>query len=502
MNIFTLDPLSSLIFLPLLSAFILLLIKINDKKLLFGFGIFISIINFILSIILLCSFDPKNKDFQFQKIFKIFTDSDIKYFVGVDGLSITMIVLTAFLTPICFFISYKSIMNRVKEFVFAFLLIEALVIGAFASLDLLFFYIFFEATLIPMFMVIGIWGGENRIYASYKFFIYTLAGSVFFLIGIILVFLIAKTTDITILTKSLKDTLPLNFQIMLFLLFFASFAIKVPMFPFHTWLPDAHVQAPTAGSVILAGILIKLGAFGFLRYSLPFFPLASQYFANMIFILSVIAIIYGSLVALMQEDMKKMIAYSSVAHMGFVTMGIFSFNRQAIDGAIMQMFSHGIISSALFICVGFIYDRLHTKKIKEMGGIASKMPNFAMLAMIFTMGSVGLPGTSGFVGEFLTIIGVFKVNKIIALLAGLGVILGACYMLWLYKRVWFSTIHNEKIQKLYDLDYCELAVALSLAVIVITLGVAPNLILNLFTEQSIQLETIFNNLNSNSVVAK
>jgi NADH-quinone oxidoreductase subunit M len=319
-------------------------------------------------------------------------------------------------------------------------------------------------------------------------------GSVFFLIGIILIFLFTKTTDVIILTKTLRELLPLNYQVALFALFFASFAIKVPMFPFHTWLPDAHVQAPTAGSVILAGILIKLGAFGFLRFSLPFFPLASQYFADTIFILSVIAIIYGSFVALMQEDMKKMIAYSSVAHMGFVTMGIFSLTHQGIEGAIFQMISHGVISSALFICVGFIYDRLHTKKIADLGGIASKMPNFALMAMIFTMGSVGLPGTSGFVGEFLTIIGVFKVNKFIALLAGLGVIFGACYMLWLYKRVWFSEIHNKKIEELRDLDFCEFLVLLLLAIMVIALGIFPSLMSNFFSEQSAQLSIFVNTL--------
>ena len=488
------DIISVLIFLPLISAIIILPLKVKNNLFYYSYGCFFSIINFILSIVAMTSYDWRKGGFQFQSIFKIFAETDIKYFVGVDGLSIAMIFLTAFLTPICFVISYKTITNRVKEFVVAFLLIEALVIGAFSSLDLLFFYIFFEATLIPMFLVIGIWGGENRIYASYKFFIYTLAGSVFFLIGIILIFLFTKTTDVIILTKNLKELFPLNYQVLFFALFFASFAVKVPMFPFHTWLPDAHVQAPTAGSVILAGILIKLGAFGFLRFSLPFFPLASQYFADTIFALSVIAIIYGSFVALMQEDMKKMIAYSSVAHMGFVTMGIFSLTHQGIEGAIMQMISHGIISSALFICVGFIYDRLHTKKIKDLGGIASKMPNFAMLAMIFTMGSVGLPGTSGFVGEFLTIIGTFKVNKIVALLAGLGVIYGACYMLWLYKRVWFSEIHNEKIEKISDLNFCEFAVLLSLAIIVIALGIFPSLITNFFSEQSAQLSIFVNTL--------
>jgi NADH-quinone oxidoreductase subunit M len=488
------DIISVLIFLPLISAILILPLKVKNNLFYYSYGCFFSVINFILSIVAMTSYDWRKGGFQFQSIFKIFAETDIKYFVGVDGLSIAMIFLTAFLTPICFVISYKTITNRVKEFVVAFLLIEALVIGAFSSLDLLFFYIFFEATLIPMFLVIGIWGGENRIYASYKFFIYTLAGSVFFLIGIILIFLFTKTTDVVILTKLLKDYLPLSYQTLFFVLFFASFAIKVPMFPFHTWLPDAHVQAPTAGSVILAGILIKLGAFGFLRFSLPFFPLASQYFADTIFALSVIAIIYGSFVALMQEDMKKMIAYSSVAHMGFVTMGIFSLTHQGIEGAIMQMISHGIISSALFICVGFIYDRLHTKKIKDLGGIASKMPNFAMLAMIFTMGSVGLPGTSGFVGEFLTIIGTFKVNKIVALLAGLGVIYGACYMLWLYKRVWFSEIHNEKIEKISDLNFCEFTVLLSLAIMVIALGIFPSLISNFFSQQSMQLSIFVNSL--------
>ena len=488
------DILSVLIFLPLISAIFLLPLKVKNTLFYFSYGCFFSIINFLLSVFAIIAYDWRKGGFQFQNIFKIFAETDIKYFVGVDGLAITMIFLTALLTPICFVISYKTIVKRVKEFVIAFLVIEALVIGAFSSLDLLFFYIFFEATLIPMFLVIGIWGGENRVYASYKFFIYTLAGSVFFLIGIILIFLFTKTTDVIILTKTLKEFFPLNYQLALFALFFASFAIKVPMFPFHTWLPDAHVQAPTAGSVILAGILIKLGAFGFLRFSLPFFPLASQYFADTIFILSVIAIIYGSFVALMQEDMKKMIAYSSVAHMGFVTMGIFSFTQQGIEGAIMQMISHGIISSALFICVGFIYDRLHTKKIADLGGIASKMPNFAMLAMIFTMGSVGLPGTSGLVGEFLTIIGVFKVNKFIALLAGLGVIFGACYMLWLYKRVWFSEIHNKKIEGLLDLDFCEFVVLLSLAIMVIALGIFPSLIMNFFSEQSAQLSIFVNTL--------
>lgn len=487
MNINDFNPLTILIFLPLISAILLMPLRIENKNILYSIGCLVGIINFIISCLCLIKFDVLNLNYQYQFTYKLFEEMDIKYFVGVDGISVIMIFLTALLTPICYIISFNSITKRFKEFIICFLLIESFVIGAFSVLDLMLFYIFFEATLIPMFLVIGIWGQEDRIYASYKFFIYTLFGSVFFLIGIIIIFLHTHTTDIIQLTSFLRDALPLQYQAWLFVLFFASFAIKVPMFPFHTWLPDAHVQAPTSGSVILAGILIKLGAYGFLRFSLPFFPQASIYFADTIFVLSVIAIIYGSLVSLMQEDMKKMIAYSSVAHMGFVTLGIFSINQQGIDGAITQMISHGIISGALFICVGFIYDRLHTKKIKDLGGIALKMPNFALLAMIFTMGSVGLPGTSGFIGEFLALIGVFKVNKFMAFLAGTGVILGACYMLWLYKRVWFSEINNDKIKNLKDLNFSELVVLIALAIMVIGIGIFPSLITNFYSEKSLEI---------------
>ncbi|OFW79737.1 MAG: NADH-quinone oxidoreductase subunit M [Alphaproteobacteria bacterium RIFCSPLOWO2_01_FULL_40_26] len=482
--------LSTLIFLPILAAILLLVVNLKNSRGYYIYGLFISLLNLVLSCKLLFLFDKKIADFQFTEIFSFISNHDIKYFVGIDGISLLMIVLTAFLTPICLALSINSIQKRVKEFVIAFLLIEGLVIGAFCALDLLFFYIFFEAMLIPMFLVIGIWGGENRIYAAYKFFLYTLFGSVLFLIAIILIYIYTGTTDIVSLSKGLKNFFPLPYQKWFFLAFFASFAVKVPMFPFHTWLPDAHVQAPTAGSVILAGILIKLGAYGFLRFSLPFFPAASQYFANFIFVLSVIAIIYASLVALMQEDMKKMIAYSSVAHMGFVTMGIFSFTRQGIDGAIMQMISHGIVSAALFACVGVIYDRLHTKQIKDLGGIANKMPNFAMLAMIFTLASVGLPGTSGFVGEFLSIVGTFKANKIVAILATSGVVLGACYMLWLYKRVWFSEIHNQHIGHISDLGKTELISLGLMALFVILLGILPNLALSFFELPSAQLANL------------
>ncbi|NBV05668.1 MAG: NADH-quinone oxidoreductase subunit M [Proteobacteria bacterium] len=472
--------LSIITFLPILAAAFLLLLKFKNSRNYFIYGLVVSFINLFLTIFVVSSFNKAEKFFQFRQVIEIFSNYNIKYMMGVDGISLMMILLTAFLIPICLAISIKSIEKRVKEYVIAFLLIEGLVIGSFCALDLLLFYIFFEAMLIPMFLLIGVWGGVNRIYASYKFFLYTLFGSVIFLIAIIYIYIFTNTTDVILLSEGLPTYFPTQLQKWFWIAFFVSFAIKIPMFPFHTWLPDAHVQAPTAGSVILAGILIKLGAYGFLRFSLPLFPQASQYFAPFIFTLSVIAIIYASLVALMQEDMKKMIAYSSVAHMGFVSMGIFSFTNQGIDGAVMQMISHGLVSAALFVCVGVIYDRLHTKQIAEMGGITTVMPNFAMLAMIFTMASVGLPGTSGFVGEFLAILGVFKVSKITAVLAAIGVILGACYMLWLFKRVWFSEITNIKISDLKDLNCIELISLSSMAALVILLGIMPNLVLSYF----------------------
>lgn len=472
--------LSIVTFLPILAAIFLLFFKFRNQRHYFVYGLIVSFVNLFLTTLLLSAFSKNESAFQFSEIISIFSSYNIKYIMGIDGISLMMIVLTAILVPICLAISFKSIDKRVKEYVIAFLLIEGLVIGSFCALDLLLFYIFFEAMLIPMFLLIGVWGGVNRIYASYKFFLYTLFGSVLFLIAIIYIYIFTNTTDVVLLSKGLPHYFPPQFQKWFWIAFFVSFAIKIPMFPFHTWLPDAHVQAPTAGSVILAGILIKLGAYGLLRFSLPFFPDASHYFAPFIFVLSVIAIIYASLVALMQEDMKKMIAYSSVAHMGFVTMGIFSFTHQGIDGAIMQMISHGIVSAALFMCVGVIYDRLHTKQISEMGGITSVMPNFALLAMIFTMASVGLPGTSGFVGEFLAILGTFKASKITAIFAAIGVILGACYMLWLFKRVWFSEITNPKISALKDLNRVELVSLSVMAFFVILLGIMPNLVLSYF----------------------
>ncbi|MFT6332650.1 MAG: NADH-quinone oxidoreductase subunit M [Lentimonas sp.] len=472
--------LSILIFLPILGALSILFFapskRQNSNRNIFALSIFISIITFIASIALTFAFNKDTEGFQFREIVAFLSDSQIKYRLGIDGISLLMILLTAFLTPICLLVSINSIKIRVKEYVICFLLLEGLVIGSFAATDLILFYVFFEAMLIPMFLIIGIWGGKNRIYASFKFFLYTLFGSVLFLIAIIYIYNVTGTSDIIILKEKLS-ILDIGIQKWLFLAFFVSFAIKIPMFPFHTWLPDAHVQAPTAGSVILAGILIKLGAYGFLRFSLPFFPDASIFFTNAIFALSVIAIIYASIVALMQEDMKKMIAYSSVAHMGFITMGIFAMNMQGLQGAVVQMISHGLVSSALFLGVGVVYDRMHSREISDYGGLVNKMPKYAGFMMIFTMAAVGLPGTSGFVGEFLTIIGAFQVNKLIAILAAFGVVLGATYMLWLYARVIFGEIKNEKLNDIKDVNKMEFFVLLSIALLVIIIGIYPNILL-------------------------
>ena len=466
--------LSFLIFSPIIAAIIISFFPKNGE-ITTRFAFIAAIINFLTSLKLIIDFD-KSERFNFIEKISLIEKFDINYHLGIDGLSLFLILLTTFLIPICFIISKNSIQNLKKEYVICFLLIESFVIASFATLDLVLFYIFFEATLIPMFLIIGIWGGVNRIYASYKFFIYTLFGSLFFLVAIIYLCNQFGTANIILLEQNTQN---LEFQITkyLFLAFFISFAIKIPMFPFHTWLPDAHVQAPTAGSVILAGVLIKLGAYGFLRFSLPFFPQAAEYYSEFIFALSVIAIIYTSIIAIKQEDIKKMIAYSSVAHMGFVTIGIFSLNDQGISGAIMQILSHGLISSALFIAIGMIYDKTHTRQIKDYGGLVQKMPNYALFFMIFTLGSVGLPGTSGFVGEFLAIIGVFQVNILFATLAAIGVILGACYMLPLYSNIFYKDL-SPKIANLKDLNKTEYAILFILAFLVILFGIFPNLILS------------------------
>lgn len=432
---------------------------------------------FLLSLALLGGFDSSSAAFQFVEKTPWFVGYDINYHVGIDGISLWLILLTTFLMPICVLCSWHSIDKRVGEFMAAFLILEALVIGTFAALDLLLFYLFFEAVLIPMYLIIGIWGGNNRIYAAYKFFLYTLAGSVLFLLALLYLYFTFGTTDIPTLINQ-APSLGLDVQKWLWLALFASFAVKVPMWPFHTWLPDAHVQAPTAGSVILAGILLKLGAYGFLRFSLPMLPQASHEFANFMFILSIIAVIYTSLVALVQEDMKKLIAYSSVAHMGFVTIGIFSFNQQGIEGAYFQMIAHGIVSGALFLCVGVVYDRMHTREISSYGGVTNIMPYFAAFFMVFTMASAGLPGTAGFVGEVLVIIGSWRAAPWATMGAATGLILGAAYMLWLYRRVMFGEVTNPEVAKMKDISTREWLYFVPLVVGVLWLGIHPTSLTN------------------------
>ncbi len=501
--------LSTIIFLPIVASILLLFFNNKSAKFYQYYGLVFSVLNLAINCLICTKFNFQDGSFQLIEQLQIFRKFDIKYFVGVDGISLSLITLTSALIPLCFLISFSSIKDRVKEFTICFLLIEGLTIGSFASLDLVFFYFFFEAILLPMFLVIGIWGSQNRIYAAYKFFLFTLFGSLFFLIAIVFLVVNNQTADITILTSKLpqffaeyqqilidKNLIFLgnNLENLIWLGFFMSFAIKVPMFPFHNWLPDAHVQAPTTGSVILAGVLIKLGAFGFIRFSLPMLPNASIYFSTTVLVLSAIAIIYASLIALAQHDIKKTIAYSSIAHMGFVTGGIFSLNQQGIDGAIMQMISHGIVSAALFSCVGIIYERLHTKQIKEMGGIAKTMPNFAILAMIFTMASVGLPGTSGFVGEFLSIVAIFQNSPMIATISALGVVLGASYMLLLYKNIWFGEIKNPVISKFNDLSTSEAFVLTIMATATIVLGVYPKLLMQVFSLNTSNIANIFTNI--------
>jgi NADH-quinone oxidoreductase subunit M len=429
---------------------------------------------FALSVLLVVQFDPNQAGFQFNEDFDWF--AGIHYRMGVDGVSVLFVLLTTFLLPLCIIASWRSIENRVLEFLIAFLILEVLVIGVFCTLDLIVFYLFFEGQLVPMFLIIGVWGGKNRVYAAYKFFLYTLLGSVLMLAAILAMVSIAKTTSIpTLLTYHFDPKL----QLLLWIAFFASFAVKMPMWPVHTWLPDAHVEAPTAGSVILAGILLKMGGYGFLRFSLPMFPDASRYFTPFVFTLSVIAIIYTSLVAFRQVDIKKLIAYSSVAHMGFVTMGIFSGNAQGVQGAIFQMLSHGVISGALFLCVGVVYDRMHTREIAFYGGLTDKMPWYAAVFMLFTMGNVGLPGTSGFVGEILTMTGAYHASTWTALFAASGVIFSAVYALTLYRRVMFGEVTNPKLAAITDLNWREVVVFSPLILGTLALGLQPGLVFNI-----------------------
>ena len=464
--------LSTVTFLPLVGAFLILLIRDDNpgaRRNIRNVALLTTVFTFVLSLLIWAGFD--NAASGFQMVEKMaWLDSGISYHMGVDGISMLFVILTTFLMPLCILASWESIESRVKEYMICFLLLETLMIGVFCALDIVLFYVFFEAGLIPMFIIIGVWGGKRRVYASFKFFLYTLLGSVLMLLAIMAMFFQSGTTDIPTL---LTHDFPASMQTWLWLAFFASFAVKMPMWPVHTWLPDAHVEAPTAGSVILAAILLKMGGYGFLRFSLPMFPDASVYFQPLVFTLSIIAIIYTSLVALMQEDMKKLIAYSSVAHMGYVTMGIFAMNQEGIQGAIFQMLSHGLVSGALFLCVGVIYDRMHTREIAAYGGLVNNMPKYAVAFMIFTMANVGLPGTSGFIGEFLTLVGVFKVNTWVALFAATGVILSAAYALWLYRKVIFGALTKESLKSLLDLSGRERAILYPLIVLVIFFGVYP-----------------------------
>ena len=459
-------------FLPLLGVLLILLMTPAGKAgdtMARQISLFTTSITFVLTLVLWSMFDPSAPGFQFVEQYP-WLGGNINYHLGVDGISLPFVILTAFLMPLCILASWTSIETRVKEYMVAFLVLETLMIGVFVSLDLVLFYLFFEGGLIPMFLIIGIWGGARRVYASFKFFLYTLLGSVLMLIAVMAMYVTAGTTDIPTL---MAYEFPVDMQTWLWLAFFASFAVKMPMWPVHTWLPDAHVEAPTAGSVILAGILLKMGGYGFIRFSLPMFPDASAYFADFVMVLSVIAIIYTSLVALMQEDIKKLIAYSSVAHMGFVTMGLFALNRQGVDGAVMQMISHGFVSGALFLCVGVVYDRMHTREIKAYGGLVNRMPIYAAVFMVFTMANVGLPGTSGFVGEFLSLVGAFEANTTIAILATTGVVLSAAYALWLYRRVVFGELEKPELQDIEDLNGREMFILAPLVAATIFFGFYP-----------------------------
>tara|TARA_Y100000590_G_scaffold410829_1_gene504234 strand:+ start:1174 stop:2664 length:1491 start_codon:yes stop_codon:yes gene_type:complete len=468
--------LSSLIFLPSIGAFFILFIKstTTNSPSIKLVALFISLANFLLSLYLWYLFDSSTHEFQFVENRKWLTGL-INYRVGIDGISILFILLTALIIPLCIISINHTIKYRLKEFLIAVLLMESLMIGVFCSLDLVIFYLFFEGGLIPMFLIIGIWGGERRVYSAFKFFLYTLLGSVLMLIAIISIYWITGTTDFV---EIYKQGIDLKYQNLLWLAFFSSFAVKTPMWPVHTWLPDAHVEAPTAGSVVLAAILLKMAGYGFIRFSLGLFPNASEFFVPLVFLLSLVAIVYTSLVALMQEDMKKLIAYSSVAHMGFVTLGIFTFTQQGIEGSIFQMISHGLVSAALFLCVGVVYDRMHTRQISRYGGIVSIVPRYAVVFMIFTLAALGLPGTSGFIGEFLILMGTFKKNFLVAVIASLGVILAAAYMLWLYRRVIFGKLVNDELKKMVDLNLSEIIILWSLAIPIIFFGFYPEPLLN------------------------
>lgn len=478
-------------FLPLVGALIVYLSRGDDeaaKRNSRWIALWTTVITFAVSVILVMRFDPSNADFQFVEK-SAWLATGITYHMGIDGISLPLVILTTAIMPFCIIASWKAITNRVREYMMAFLILETLMIGTFSALDLVLFYLFFEGGLIPMFLIIGVWGGPRRVYASFKFFLYTLLGSVLMLLAIMALYWNGGTTDIPTL---MHTAVPRSLQTWAWLAFFASFAVKMPMWPVHTWLPDAHVEAPTAGSVVLAAILLKMGGYGFLRFSLPMFPLASHDFAPLIFTMSVIAIIYTSLVALMQEDMKKLIAYSSVAHMGFVTMGIFAGTMQGVAGGVFQMVSHGIVSGALFLCVGIVYDRLHTREIAAYGGLVNRMPLYALTFMVFTMANVGLPGTSGFVGEFMTLLGTFKVSIPTAFFATSGVILSAGYALWLYRKVVFGALVKPSLMSMKDLTLRECVTLFPLIALTILFGVYPKPVLDMSAASVQQLVNNYN----------
>jgi NADH-quinone oxidoreductase subunit M len=472
--------LSVITFLPLAGAVFIAIVRGDgeaERRNARWIALWVTLLDFVISLIMLMPgrFDPGSAEFQFEEK-RNWLEGAISYHMGVDGISLPFVILTTALMPVCIVASWGPIQNRVKEYMIAFLVLETLMVGTFTALDLVLFYLFFEGGLIPMFLIIGIWGGPRRVYASFKFFLYTFLGSVLMLLAIMAMYWDAGTTDIPTL---LHHAFPVGLQRWAWLGFFASFAVKLPMWPVHTWLPDAHVEAPTAGSVILAAILLKMGGYGFLRFSLPMFPSASHDFAPLVFVLSIVAIIYTSLVALVQEDMKKLIAYSSVAHMGFVTMGIFAATTQGVAGGIFQMVSHGVISGALFLSVGVVYDRMHTREIAAYGGLVNRMPLYAAGFMVFTLANIGLPGTSGFIGEFLTLIGTFRVNTWVATLATTGTILSAAYALWLYRKIIFGVLDKPALAAIRDLDYREMVTLGPLAALAILLGVFPKPVLDL-----------------------
>ena len=482
--------LSSIILLPTVGAIFIFFTKSSSNKNQSSknLALFVSLANFILSLYLWFMFDNSKSDFQFIESYEWIAGL-ANYKVGIDGISILFIILTTFITPLCIISVNSTIKNRLKDFLIAILLMETLMIGVFCSLDLIVFYLFFEGGLIPMFLIIGIWGGDRRVYSAFKFFLFTLLGSVLMLIAIIFIYLMTDTTDFNELYEM---GINVKYQNLLWLAFFCSFAVKTPMWPFHTWLPDAHVEAPTAGSVLLAAIILKMAGYGFIRFSLGLFPVASDFFAPLVYFLSLVAIVYTSLVALMQEDMKKLIAYSSVAHMGFVTLGIFTVTQQGLEGSIFQMISHGLISAALFLCVGVVYERMHTRLINRYGGIVSIMPKYAIVFMIFTLGAIGVPGTSGFIGEFLILMAVFSKSFLVATIASLGVIFAAAYMLWLYRRIIFGDLIKEDLKKMLDLNKTEVLILWSLAVPTIFFGFYPEPLINTFEVSVNNLIETFN----------